>query len=281
MKKGLTLAALALVFVASVAAAPGAGFYKHVLKGFSANVITLRVDKDGEEKYYSENMMYALKDKMRIDVDLSKTREDGKPAEKGGESQDGPPAGMGKCYMLIDGERKVSDMVFPDSKMYMEFGFGKKNKMDKSPRQGWLSQADMKYEDLGAEAVEGRACRKVKATWTNTALEEAREEAAYMWLAKDLDEFPVKVQPIDDEDEITTTTYTNIKFGSVKPEVVSLPAGFKKGSFMDMMKASFKNPNQKGGGEEEEKLEEGKDEPKEEKGDVGGFLGGMKKKIKK
>ncbi|HVP38683.1 MAG TPA: DUF4412 domain-containing protein [Candidatus Saccharimonadales bacterium] len=238
MKRVLALVCLGLLVAGGVLASPWTGMQKLMTKGFSANMVMDEVEKDGGKLVlHSESQVIMLKHRMRVDMDLSKM-ETGKKKDK-----EGMPPGLSKMWMLTDMDRKVMDTVYPDSKMYMESDLSKPNKMNKAPRQDWFRNPDMTLEDVGAETVDGHPCRKVKATWKSQEGDEAEEHAAYMWLAKDLEEFPVKIQPIDEKsDNISTLTYKDVKIGHVDEKSLEVPAGFKKGGFMDLMKASIKGP---------------------------------------
>jgi hypothetical protein len=297
MKRILMLAGCLPLLVALSGAGPSAGFMKHAAKGFSTNAVSDVVDKDGKLQTHAEMMMYMLGHKSRMDIDASKmTRGDGKK-DKDGDAF----SGMGKMYILGDGQTKMGYMVFPDAKLYIEAKAGQKNK-SQAPKTDWL-QSEYSFEDQGAETIDGHPCRKVKATRIAQAASaegedsesaDKKNQTEFFWLAKDLGEFPVQHQVVDnDEEQTTTMTFKNITFGHVDPKLLELPADFKKGSFMDLMKSAMKSPRkQADDGDKGEKADEdkkdddsGKDADKSKDDDKSkdkkkSGLGGMLKKFK-
>jgi len=239
MKRMLALACLGLLVASAAVAAPWEGLHKLMAKGFSVYMVSDVVAKDGGKLVqHTESMMYAQGRRTRVDLDLSKMS----TGDKKKKDSQGMPPGMARMYTLTDLDKNVTDMVYPDSKLYMEMDLNKPNKQDKSPKQNWFQNPDLTLEEVGAETVDGHPCRKVKATWKETVKDEERESSAFMWLAKDLSEFPVKIQPIDEKDDnVTTLTYKDIKIGHVDDSLLTVPADYKKGGFMDLMKASFKS----------------------------------------
>lgn len=110
---------------------------------------------------------------------------------------------------IMRGDRNVVWMVMPSERMYME------TRLDRSKHRlpEVNKKANMKL--LGKETFDGHPC----------AVYEVREggEIMKVWLAKDLEDFPIKTETKDG-----SIVYKNIKKGKLPQSLFEVPAGYQK-----------------------------------------------------
>jgi outer membrane lipoprotein-sorting protein len=128
-----------------------------------------------------------------------------------------------KSINIIRPDKKVIWMLMLASKTYMEIPLD----MSKEDIQSKLRDPNIKTdkEFVANEVVDKHPAKKYHLTITTNG---KKEKSGYIWEATDLSNFVVKYQS---EDKKITTTWKNIKTGSVADSVFELPAGYKK---MDM-----------------------------------------------
>ncbi|MEN6437531.1 MAG: DUF4412 domain-containing protein [Syntrophobacter sp.] len=112
--------------------------------------------------------------------------------------------------MIIRPDKKVTWMLTPEEKTYMEMPYQSEDKTFEE----WTAEKEKNAKLLGEETVSGLACKKYE------SIEDG--ETTLFWIAKQFP-FPIKV-----EDAEVTMEYKNIKEGSVPDTLFDLPAGYQK-----------------------------------------------------
>jgi outer membrane lipoprotein-sorting protein len=112
--------------------------------------------------------------------------------------------------MIIRPDKKVTWMITPDEKTYMEMPYQSSDKTFEE----WTAEKEKNAKFLGEETVSGMPCKKFE-------IVEDGEKTVF-WLTKQFP-FPIKV-----EDSEVTMEYKNIKLGSLDDSLFELPAGYEK-----------------------------------------------------
>jgi len=112
--------------------------------------------------------------------------------------------------MIIRPDKKVTWMVTPEEKIYMEMPYLAEDKTFEE----WTAEKEKKATLLGEETVSGLACKKFE------SVEDG--EKTYFWISPKFP-FPIRV-----EDAEVTMEYKNIKEDAVADSLFELPPGFQK-----------------------------------------------------
>ena len=123
-------------------------------------------------------------------------------------------AGMNTINIVRKDQSKIYTIMV-DQKIYMEMPFS----MDKRSPDDVLRDVNAKWEDLGADTVNGIACQKYKIV--------SADKGAFFWLSKDKKQ-PVRMQT---EDGKVTVDWKSFVAGPQDDKLFEVPAGFTK---MDM-----------------------------------------------
>ena len=112
--------------------------------------------------------------------------------------------------MIIRPDKKVTWMITPEEKTYMEMPYQSEDKTFEE----WTAEKEKKAKFLGEETASGLPCKKFE------TVEDG--EKTLFWIPKQF-AFPIKV-----EDSEVVMEYKNIKEGSVPDSLFELPAGYEK-----------------------------------------------------
>lgn len=126
-----------------------------------------------------------------------------------------------KSVTIIRGDKKVSWMLMPDQKMYME------NKIDarQTASLSRTAPGEVKREKIGREKVNGVDCDKFKVVYKNANV----TDSMYSWVASD--SFPIKTEAVDGS---WSSELKNIKKGAQPNSLFEIPAGYNKMSMPPM-----------------------------------------------
>ncbi|MFZ2448345.1 MAG: DUF4412 domain-containing protein [Syntrophobacteraceae bacterium] len=112
--------------------------------------------------------------------------------------------------MIIRPDKKVTWMITPEEKTYMEMPYQAEDKTFEE----WTVEKEKKSKFLGEETVSDLPCKKYE------SVEDG--EKTFFWISQRFP-FPIKV-----EDAEVTMEYKNIKDGPVADSLFELPAGYQK-----------------------------------------------------
>ncbi|MEM5788022.1 MAG: DUF4412 domain-containing protein [Syntrophobacteraceae bacterium] len=112
--------------------------------------------------------------------------------------------------MIIRPDKKVTWMITPEEKTYMEMPF----QSEDQTFEEWTAEKEKKAKFLGQETVSGLPCKKYE------SIEDG--EKTFFWISGKFP-FPIKV-----EDAEVTMEYRDIKEGPVPDTLFELPSGYQK-----------------------------------------------------
>jgi hypothetical protein len=197
-------------------------------KSFTATAHMQLAKKDGKVVHTAE-MDYAVRDGMlRTLVDMTRTS-----AVKGKEEQMGQMAMMGMTVMIMimRPDEKVNYLVYPGMKSYCV--------MPTTKDAGNKDKAEpvITRKELGREEVEGHDCRKELVT---TEAANGKKTEMTVWLASDLDDFPIKTEVMG-KDGLVTTVFKNLKREKPDASLFVPPQDYRKyDSAQEMMMGGMK-----------------------------------------
>ena len=122
---------------------------------------------------------------------------------------------MAESIMIIRSDKKITYMVMPSQKMYMEHPID----LSKAPKVAKALVGEIERVSLGKENVNGYDTEKFKVTYK----ENKKEISVYQWI-KD-GQFPIKVEAVDGS---FSTEYKNLKVGSPSADLFEPPSGYTK-----------------------------------------------------
>jgi len=183
-------------------------------------------NRKGKETQAAE-MEYAFLDgKLRIEIDMTKTKAGAKRPEQMGAMAD---MGLGKMVTLVRPDKKTTYIVYPGLKAYCEAPKTLATKSDGTAPK-------MDRTELGKETIDGHPCTKSKVVLTDTA---GKAIEMRVWNATDLRDFPLQTE-MDTDDGTVVTTFKNVKL--VKPDAAQFdpPTNFTRyDSVQEMMMQSM------------------------------------------
>jgi hypothetical protein len=208
-------------------------------KAFTAKLEMVVKDKADKETM-SMGMDFALLDgQARADIDLNNMKSAQMPA---GMSDSLKQMGMDKVVSITRPDKNIMLIIYPGMKSYVEMP------LPKEQQQGAEDKVKLEITALGKESVDGRSCTKNKVVMTD---ESGVKREGLVWNAKDLKEFPVKMQ-FTEQDSTFAMTFKTVKFESPEKQQFDAPDGFTKHASMQaLMQGSMQRmmQQQTGGGQ--------------------------------
>jgi len=122
--------------------------------------------------------------------------------------------GMDQMVVLALPEKPATYMMFPNLKSYCDMPTSGKGN----------PEGKVEKTELGSDTVEKHACKKSKLTFTD---KDGQTAEAMVWEATDLKDFPIQYQTVENE-QTTTTTFSDIKMEKPDASLFDLPADYKK-----------------------------------------------------
>lgn len=151
--------------------------------------------------------------KSRFEMDMSQAQGSSIPADAAAQMKQ---MGMDKMVVISRPDEKVSYMVYPELKAYLEVP---QKEADGSPD-------DFKVEitELGKEVVDGRPTIKNQAVITG---KDGKQHQAIVWNATDLKKFPVKMEQNEEGNQVTMT-FKDIQLAKPAAAEFQAPSGMEK-----------------------------------------------------
>ena len=158
--------------------------------------------------------IYYLDGKARFEMDLAETKS---PALPPGAAAQMKSMGMDKMIVISHPEKKVSYMIYPGLKAYVEMPL-QDSEVEKPD--------DYKIEltELAKEKLDGHDCVKNKAVVTE---KDGTKHESTVWNATDLNKFPIKVEQTEDGN-LSTMTFKDVKLSKPEEKHFDTPADCKK-----------------------------------------------------
>jgi len=191
-------------------------------KAFTAKANVRLLDSQQRETSSMPMTMALREGKLRTEVDMAEMKMPGVPPEAAGMMKQ---AGMDKMVTLIDPQKKLHLMIYPNAKSYAELPAGEDD-----------GSGSVQSKDLGEETIDGRVCKKVMLTSTDA---KGRTHEATVWQARDLKNFPVQME-MKQKSNIVLVKFQNPKLEAPAASEFEVPAGFSKyANFQAMLQAAM------------------------------------------
>lgn len=128
---------------------------------------------------------------------------------------------MAEMTMIILNDKKISLMVMPAEKMYMEHPID----TQRAPKVEKNFDGEIERVSMGKETVNGQDTEKFKVTY----LENGKTVSAYQWLKDQT--IPVRIEAVDGS---WSMDYKNLKIGAQPADLFEPPAGYAKMGMPDL-----------------------------------------------
>jgi hypothetical protein len=180
------------------------------VKAFTAPAEVHLLDKELKEISVMP-MTFALRDgQMRADMDLSQAKGAAMPPEATAMMKQ---VGMDKMVTLIQPEKKVTTLIYPNAQACADIAVSEDEVADK-----------FESKELEKETVEGHPCKKVKLTSTDS---KGKIQEALVWQATDLKNFPIKMQMAQKANTVIVN-FRDPKLESPPASQFEVPAGYTR-----------------------------------------------------
>jgi hypothetical protein len=180
------------------------------IKAFTAQAEVRLLDKEQKEISVMP-MTLALRDgKLRADMDLSQIKGNAIPPEAAAMMKQ---AGMDKMVSLIQPEKKITVLMYPNMRAYTELPVSEEEIAEK-----------FESTEVGKEMVNGHTCKKVKLTSTDS---KGKTKEAFVWQADDLKNFPIQMQ-MPQKSNTVLVKFQDPKLESPAAGQFEMPVGYTK-----------------------------------------------------
>lgn len=179
---------------------------------FSANAQMKVMDASGKETMSGPITYKLLEGNTYWSMDMSQMKSDQLPPQAlAGMKQ----MGMTEMVMVSKSDAKTMLLIYPGLSAYAEVPVP-----NEIPSK---EKTDIKVEALEEETVSGHKCQKNKVTVTHAG----KSQLFYTWAAKDLKDFPVRVE-FSDANTKVQMDYTDIKLEKPDAKLFAPPTGFTR-----------------------------------------------------
>lgn len=194
--------------------------------GFSATMEFHMAGSKGDPIVMTGKIAF-LEGNSRFEMDMSNMQGGHMPPQAAAQMKQ---MGMGKMTSIHRRDEKVSYLVYPDMKAYVE-----------NPARA-TSAASSEYKSdvtkLGDESIDGHDCVKNKVVVTGP---DGVTRESTVWNASDLKQFPIKIQMTSERGEPMVMLYKDVKLEKPDASQFDIPADFTKyDSMMSLMMSRAK-----------------------------------------
>jgi hypothetical protein len=127
--------------------------------------------------------------------------------------------GMGRTLIISRPDKQATYMIYPDIQAYLE------TPVEQDGENGSKNnEFKLQVTELGKETIDGQPTTKNRVIVTD---DKGQSFEATVWNAKDLKNFPLKIQHSQQEVQ-GTISYKNVKLSKPEPSLFDPPKGFKK-----------------------------------------------------
>ena len=163
-----------------------------------------------------------LAGKVRMDLDMANLKSSQFPAQALATFK---AAGLDKLATIARPDRRMSMVIYPAAKSYVEIPMSKEEAADINRK---FTVAKTK---LGQESVGGRSCEKNKVILTSDTGE---KHEALVWYAADPKNFPVKVE-MEQGSSTVVMLHRDVKLTKPEAKQFEAPTGFTKHASMEAL----------------------------------------------
>lgn len=154
-----------------------------------------------------------LDGKVRMDLDMGTVRSAQIPQQTVASLK---AAGLAKVVTVLLPERRQALVIYPGATSYAEIPLAPEEAADMHKK------FRIDKTQVGRDTVAGHACEKTKVVLHSEAGE---KHEALVWYAKDLKDFPVRIQ-MEQPDAVVVMDFRNVKFTRPEGKQFEAPAGF-------------------------------------------------------
>jgi hypothetical protein len=180
--------------------------------------------KNGENSMSFPGKLAFLEGKSRFEMDTTKMRGGGIPPQAAEQMKQ---MGMAEIINISRPDKKENYMVYPGLKAYAVVTEQSSGAQQDSPAK----EPDIQRTEIGKETVEGHACTKYKVVIKDDT---DKEHQSTIWAAKDLNNFPIKMETVNSGVPVTIT-YKNVRLEKPDEALFTPPADFKRYNDMGAM----------------------------------------------
>lgn len=181
---------------------------------FMAKVDALVLDKSQKEWARMPLNLSRLGDNVRLDIDMEQVKSRDLPEFALNSLKQ---VGMTKVVSLIRLDKKATYVIYPGAQSYLAMP------LDNADAPAASTGYKVQKTGLGNETAQGHSCVKSKVVIQGSGPAPALE--AMTWNAKDLKDFPVKIET-HDKDNTLILGFTNVQFAKPEAKQFDLPAGY-------------------------------------------------------
>jgi hypothetical protein len=188
---------------------------------FTANMEMQTKDMQGTDMTMPGKIAFA-ENKVRFEMNMGDMKSGGKPSPAAAQIKQ---MGMDQMIIISRPDKKVSDMIYPGMKAYVEMP------IETASTNNAKEDYKLETTELGKETIDGHACIKNKAVVTD---KDGNKNEAILWNATDLKKFPIKIEQIE-QGQHATMLFKNVEFTKPKAELFDVPSGLNKYDSMQQM----------------------------------------------
>ena len=190
-------------------------------QAFSAGLEMQGTDKSGKPITMPGKLSFDA-GKQRFEVNLADMKGGQMPPDAAAQMKS---MGMDQIVTIARPDKKAAYLIYPGMQSYAEI---QRSNADSAPTNG-----DYKVEttEIGKETVDGHPCLKNKYVVTDN---DGVKHESTVWNATDLKKFPVKIQTVEQGDNVTLL-FKNVSLAKPAASLFDPPAGFTKYDNMQQM----------------------------------------------
>ena len=192
---------------------------------FSAKGEMQVTDKSKREVSFWPMDFSVLDKKIRVEIDLAQTRNQGVPAEMGAMLK---KMGMSQVISIIRPDRGLVYVIYPDQRAMLSMPLPKEDSeaSDKAP--------NINKTALGKETIDGHPCTKNKVVVSDAG---GHSTEAVTWDATDLHDLPIQIET-QEHNTISTIRFKQIQFARPHEAFFEPPSGFTQYDSAEELKLS-------------------------------------------
>jgi hypothetical protein len=182
---------------------------------FSAQAEMVAVDPTKTEILRAPMTFCLLEGKMRMELDLGQIKSSKIPP---GAVESIQKMGMDRMVNVVRPDRKMTLLIYPSLASYVETPLANEdaNAYTKSPK--------IEKTEMGKETVDAHPCVKSKIMMNE---DNGRKHEGFIWMAKDMKDFPIQMQFNEPEASITMR-FSHIQLARPDAALFNPPPEFKK-----------------------------------------------------
>lgn len=172
--------------------------------------------QNGENSISMPGKIAFLDGKTRFEMDLTQMKGSAIPPQAAAQMKQ---MGMAELVSISRPDKNENFMIYPGLKAYAATP-----EQSAEGQAGAAKEPEIKKTEIGKETVDGLSCTKYKVVIKD---EQGKEQESTIWAASDLNNFPIKMQTVN-EGVPATITYKNVKLSKPDEALFNPPADFQR-----------------------------------------------------